>query len=194
MGNPHSQLTTNQKIVAWVDGQLGKKIGRGECWDLGEEALKNAAAQTSNDLGPVGKDTDYVWGDPINDLKDVQPGDILQIRGHLVTTTTVTKYVFEDGAYVTDPKIRIARRGHHTAIVKTKPDVNGVLKTYEQHVNGRDVIQNMTLYTRTIPEQTSTSNGRFKHPGTKKLEKARITTTVTVEVEGAIWAYRPKPK
>src|SRR3712207_6939702 len=52
---------------------------------LGEAALKNAGAQTSRDLGEVGEDTDYVWGDPI-DLKDLQPGDILQLRNHLIKT------------------------------------------------------------------------------------------------------------
>jgi hypothetical protein len=35
-----SQLTTNQKVVVWVQGQLGKTVGKGECWDLAEQALK----------------------------------------------------------------------------------------------------------------------------------------------------------
>jgi hypothetical protein len=68
-------LTTNQKVVVWARGKLGHKIGRGECWDLGEAALKQAGASTSSDLGPLGADTDYVWGDPI-DLSKVEPGDI----------------------------------------------------------------------------------------------------------------------
>ena len=49
-----------------VEGQDDHKVGRGECWDLGEAALKQAGASTSNDFGPVGADTDYVWGDPID--------------------------------------------------------------------------------------------------------------------------------
>jgi hypothetical protein len=51
-------LTTNQKVVVWARGKLGHKIGRGECWDLGEAALKQAGASTSSDLGPLGADTD----------------------------------------------------------------------------------------------------------------------------------------
>jgi hypothetical protein len=58
-----ASLTTNQKVVVWARGKLGHKIGRGECWDLGEQA----GANTSNDLGPVGADTDYIWGDPISE-------------------------------------------------------------------------------------------------------------------------------
>jgi hypothetical protein len=37
----------------------------------------------SHDLGPVGDDEDYVWGQSI-DIKDLEPGDILQLRDHLV--------------------------------------------------------------------------------------------------------------
>jgi hypothetical protein len=194
MGDSSDQLTTNQKIVTWAKGNLGKKIGRGVCWDLGEEALKKAGAKTSRDLGSVDKDADYIWGDPIKDLKDVQPGDILQLRDHLVTTTTLTKYTFDDGSSVKETDERVATRGHHTAIVNSLPTADGVLKTYEQHVNGRDVILNMTLYTRDIDPTTTRSSGKYKHPGTKKIEDAKITKTVTVKVTGTIWAYRPKAK
>jgi len=51
-----SPMTLNQKVVVWAQRQLGKKVGAGECWDLGESALKQAGAQTSNDLGPLSTD------------------------------------------------------------------------------------------------------------------------------------------
>ena len=129
MGKGES-LSTNQKVVVWARGKLGHKIGRGECWDLGEEALKQAGASTSSDLGPLGADTDYVWGDPI-DLAKVQPGDILQIRNHLVTTTTVIEYKFKDGSVVTENQEHTAKRGHHTAIVNGMADADGRLPTLE---------------------------------------------------------------
>jgi hypothetical protein len=194
MGNGSGQLTINQKIVIWTEGMLGKKVGRGVCWDLGEQALKQAGAQTSNDLGPVGEDIDYIWGDEIENVKDIARGDILQIRDHLVTTTTVTEYRFADGSTETKTQERTAKRGHHTAIARSMPDVNGTLKTYEQHVNGRDLVQKMTLYTRNVGPQTTHSIDRREHPKTKKNEQVKITTTVTIEVTGTIWAYRPKPK
>jgi hypothetical protein len=187
-------LTTNQKVVVWARGKLGHKIGRGECWDLGEAALKHAGASTSSDLGPLGADTDYVWGDPI-DLSKVEPGDILQIRNHLVTTTTVIEYKFKDGSVVTDTQETTAKRGHHTAIVNGMADANGRLPTLEQHVKPRgDIVQNMYLYTRDVPEVVTKSTGRYKHPGSRQLERADITKKVTITVTGTIWPYRPKPK
>lgn len=193
MGNGTEQ-TLGQKVVIWAEGKLGKKIGDGKCWALGEEALKQAGAQTSNDLGPVGKNTDYIWGDQIDNIKDVQPGDILQIRDHLITTTTVITYKFADGSSITETQEHVATRGHHTAIVRSMPDVNGTLETYEQHVNGRDVVQKLKLRTSSIGARTTLSVGKHQHPKTKKLEQANISTTVTVNVTGTVWAYRPKAK
>jgi hypothetical protein len=193
-GGQQAELKINQKIILWTKGRLGKKVGRGQCWDLAEESLQQAGAQTSKDLGPVGEDTDYIWGDEIESLKDVTRGDILQIRNHLTKTTTITKYVFADGSTVTRTEERTAKRGHHTAIVRSKPDVNGSLKTYEQHVNGRDVVKRMTLHTSSVGTQTSKSKGMHQHPRTKKYGPVSITRTVTIEVTGKIWAYRPKPR
>jgi hypothetical protein len=190
-----TSLTTNQKVVVWARGKLGHKIGRGECWDLGEQALKQAGANTSNDLGPVGADTDYVWGDPISDLGKIEPGDVLQIRDHLVTTETKVEYVFKDGTKETETSERTAKRGHHTAIVNGKLDANGGVRTLEQHVKpGGDIVQNMYLPTRDVPTAVTTSTGQRKHPRTKQLERVNVTKTVTITVTGTIWPYHPKPK
>jgi hypothetical protein len=188
-------LTTNQKVVIWARGKLGHKIGRGKCWDLGEQALKQAGASTSNDLGPVGEDTDYVWGDAISDLSQIEPGDILQIRDHLVTIETTTEYLFKDGSKIEEKSEHTAQRGHHTAIVNGKLDSNGGVKTLEQHVKPKgDVVQNMYLYTRDVPAVATKTTGQYKHPRTKQLERVNITKTVTITVKGTIWPYRPKTK
>jgi hypothetical protein len=188
-------LTPNQKVVVWARGKLGQKVGRGQCWDLGEQALKQAGAQTSNDLGPVRDDSDYIWGDPIKDIKDVEPGDILQIRDHVVTTTTVIEYTFKDGSTIKETKEAFAKRGHHTSIVNAKMDANGAIRTLEQHVRPRgDIVQNMRLYTRDVPSEVTKTSGRAVHPGRKGYESAEIKTTVTITVSGTIWPYRPKPK
>ena len=196
MGGPQQEsLTTNQKVVVWARGHLGKQIGKGLCWDLGEQALKQAGAKTSNDLGPVGKDTDYIWGDPIDDVKDIEPGDILQIRDHLVTTTTKTEYVFQDGSRVTHTDEGTAKRGHHTAIVNGMLDDSGAVRTLEQHVRpGGDVVQNMRLFTRDVPAAVTKGSEKRAHPDTKKIEMTTFTRTVTITVTGTIHAYRPKPK
>src|SRR5262249_35592090 len=163
-----------------------------ECWDLGEQALKQAGASTSNDLGPVEKDTDYIWGDPISDIGKVEPGDILQIRDHLVTTNTTNEYVFQDGTTVTEKNESTAKRGHHTAIVNGKLDEKGGLRTLEQHVRPRgDIVQNMYLYTRDVPTVETKSIGQHKHPRTGRMERVSVTKTVTVTVTGTIWPYHP---
>jgi len=188
-------LSTNQKVVVWARGKLGQKIGHGKCWDLGENALKQAGASTSNDLGPVGDDTDYVWGDAISDLNQIEPGDILQIRDHLVTTDIKIEYRFQDGSTVVETDERTAKRGHHTAIVNGKLDANGGVKTLEQHVKPRgDVVQDMYLYTRDVPAVTTKTIGQYKHPRTKHLERVSITKTVTISVTARIWPYHPKTK
>jgi hypothetical protein len=187
-------LTTNQKVIVWVQGKLGKKVGRGECWDLGEEALKQAGAQTSNDLGTVGPDDDYTWGDSI-DIKDAEPGDILQLRDHVVTTTTDTEYTFSDGTAGSDSTEVSAQRGHHTAIVNGKLDADGAVKTLEQHVKPLgEVVQNKKLYTRDVPPVVTKTFEKRTNPTTKKVETVEVTKTVTTTVTGTIWAYRPKPK
>jgi hypothetical protein len=187
-------LSTNQKVVVWARGKLGRKIGRGECWDLGEEALKQAGASTSNDLGPVGADTDYVWGDPV-DIGKVEAGDILQLRNHLVTTNTTIQYVYKDGTVVTEKQETTAKRGHHTAIVNGMLDADGKVQTLEQHVKPKgDIVQNMSLYTRDVPAVVTKSSEDRKHPRTKKVERVSVTKTVKITVTGTIWAYHPKAK
>lgn len=197
MGNgsgKQAELKVNQKIILWTKGKLGAKVGRGQCWDLAEQALKQAGAQTSNDLGPVDENTDYIWGDSIEKEQGIERGDILQIRDHVTKTTTEVVYRFADETKVWETRERIAKRGHHTAIVRSKPDVNGMMKTYEQHVNGRDVVQKMGLYLRSVSPTVTHSVGVYPHPRTKKKERVNITTTITIEVTGKIWPYRPKSK
>lgn len=68
---------SSQLVVEYGATKLGHKVGRGECWDLPFYALKQAKAKTPHDLG---SDL-YVWGDPIANLADARPGDILQFEG-----------------------------------------------------------------------------------------------------------------
>lgn len=187
-------LTINQKVATWVQGQLGKKVGRGECWDLGEQALQQAGAKTSNDLGSVDEDTDYIWGDSIA-VKDVMSGDILQIRDHERTTTTTTTYTFADGTVVEEEKFSTEKKPHHTAIVNGKLDADGAVATLEQNVDplGK-IVQNQKLYTRDVAAVLTNSVEKMRHPKTKKLETVKAAKTVTITVTGTIWAYRPKAK
>lgn len=114
--------TLNQTVVIWASGQIGKTVDRGECWDLANRALLRAHAKSSNDLGPSGKDADYVWGDPIL-LKDVEAGDILQMRDFDVKVTTKTTTIFSDGTVMTGSAWTRDERSHHTAIVESHSEM-----------------------------------------------------------------------
>lgn len=77
MAPPQSTKSSSQLVLEFGKTKLGHKVGRGECWDLPFFALKQAKASTPQDLG----NDLYVWGTPIPNLSDAQPGDILQFEG-----------------------------------------------------------------------------------------------------------------
>ncbi len=61
----------NQRIVDHVLAQEGKKVGRGECWDLAADALNTAGAKW---------DGMYKYGEVVDWRKnEVLPGDIVQM-------------------------------------------------------------------------------------------------------------------
>lgn len=86
--------SASQRVVDFGTTHVGKIVGKGSCWDLPLAALQSAGAKTPYDLG----NDLYVWGTPINSLKDAQPGDILQFRGVKITTTRT----FPNGSWRTD--------------------------------------------------------------------------------------------
>jgi hypothetical protein len=66
----------NAKIHEFAKASLGKPVGDGICITLAVEALKAAGAKRY----PFDRSGDYAWGEPVADLKDALPGDILQFR------------------------------------------------------------------------------------------------------------------
>jgi hypothetical protein len=86
----------NKNIIAFVKTKIGKKVGKGECWDLAAEALNSASAKW---------DGNYGFGKEVNYKKDcVYPGDIIQFEGVILK-------------YEIDKKKFIEKMAHHTAII-----------------------------------------------------------------------------
>ncbi len=86
----------NQKIVDYVKTVIGKKVDRGECWDLANRALTDNKAEW---------DGEYKYGTLLNPKKDeILPGDIIQFEK--------VKVVFKVGNTTTTEMMP-----HHTAIV-----------------------------------------------------------------------------
>jgi hypothetical protein len=66
----------NAKVHEFAKGSLGKPVGDGVCITLAVEALKAAGARRY----PFDRSGDYTWGEPVAEIKDALPGDILQFR------------------------------------------------------------------------------------------------------------------
>ena len=135
-------------VVQFARDHTGQKVGeRGECWDLAEQALAHAGAKTSRDFGPVGENTDYIWGTAIN-LNQLQPGDILQYRDYTIRVTEA------DGAW------QEMTFTHHTAIVRQVLS-NGSISVYEQNFNNirRVTSQNLFIRPGTYGSRTVTVSG-----------------------------------
>ncbi|MFC2152569.1 hypothetical protein ACFLSE_08580 [Bacteroidota bacterium] len=86
----------NKEIVKYVESVIGKKVDRGECWDLANQALILVNADW---------DKAYVYGNSIDPTKDkVFPGDLIQFKNVKVQYT-------EGNATYTE------LMAHHTAVV-----------------------------------------------------------------------------
>ena len=93
----------NKQILEYVKTTIGKKVDRGECWDLANQALTHINADW---------DHKYKYGKLVNPKKDViYPGDIIQFEGVKV------KYKVGNTTYTED-------MGHHTAIIYQVIDKN----------------------------------------------------------------------
>ncbi len=86
----------NKCIVEFVKKNVGKKVGRGECWDLAAEALNSCGAKW---------DGSYNFGKEINYRKEcVFAGDIIQFKD--------VKLLYKEGDLTYSENL-----AHHTAVV-----------------------------------------------------------------------------
>lgn len=91
----------NKKVVEYVDLVIGKKVDRGECWDLAAAALDHAGAY----LDRSSQKTIYIFGKTLNPKKDtIYPGDIIQIENVKLE-------------YTSGNMIYTETMSHHTAII-----------------------------------------------------------------------------
>ena len=84
----------NSKVVTWAHGKVGQQVGRGECWDLIDRALRAAGARSAT---TTGRDDDYAWGRLIR-LEELSPGDILRFRNVVITTKIDRVIKLPDGS------------------------------------------------------------------------------------------------
>lgn len=114
-----------REVVNFAADNIGKRIGRGECWDLADQALRAAGAEP-----PRG----YTFGDRIP-LNEIQPGDILQF----------TSARFDEAGYWT-----IMGMPNHTAVVHAVGDTRAFI--LQQNFDGKRYV---TTYDLNLNNQTS---------------------------------------
>jgi hypothetical protein len=177
----------NQKVYTWAHSHLGHRVGKGECWDLPDLALKSAEAASST---TTGKHDDYVWGDPIG-VHQVSVGDILQFRDHVITIRSDRTVTFDDGTGYTEWHEELYRRPHHSAVVATYHPPNSVVVIEQLPKKG--VVRNtVNLSNGELPATTAFRSVKDKQSG--KMRHAKVEERITVKVTGKVWAYRPKAK
>mmetsp|Transcript_40446 Transcript_40446/g.84598 ORF Transcript_40446/g.84598 Transcript_40446/m.84598 type:complete len:306 (-) Transcript_40446:117-1034(-) len=101
-------------IAKWVKGKFGRVVGRGQCWDLANDALKAARAQGGFDIPNA--PSAYVWSTERVWHTNAVPGDIVQ----LASWRQQEGYYFQ----MTGPV--------HTAVVVEPWDGEGLI-TYDQN-------------------------------------------------------------
>jgi hypothetical protein len=183
-----SDPTINQNVIAWARGHMGQQVGRGECWDLADQALRNSGAHSSNTTKAK---AEYKWGKVIK-LADAIGGDVLQFSSYKVTITTTTVTKYEGGGEGKETETEIITRPHHTALVDRNPG-NGWVNIVEQNAppQGRSV-QQFEMPTRTMKVGPTSVQKTLKNPWTEKMCPATVITTVSYKVSGTISAYRPE--
>jgi hypothetical protein len=201
---PPPSLDMRALMLAKARELVGKPIisnprnqNREECYDMVDEMLQEIGAKSAPEfMKSVGPDDNYVWGIKIA-LKDVQPGDILQIRNSVLEYTVSTTYkavrageTAPDGSIVTTEM----KRGHHTAVV-IAVNSDGSFQVSEQHV----LDDSRKQLSRTIRENTFPLKDIDGDPvvdeTTKDSVKVKRTVKKSWKVKGGqIWAYRAQEK
>lgn len=85
----------NKIVLDYAKSKLGKKVDRGECWDLAKAALDEAGASW---------DGMYKYGRKLSKTECLSPGDIIQFENVIVE--------FKDGDLTYKESMQ-----HHTSII-----------------------------------------------------------------------------
>jgi len=123
-GSQNDIPDVNNRVISYVKTVIGSTVGRGECWDLADQALTSADAQ----FDKTSQSTIYTFGKLYNPEKEkVLPGDIIQFENVKVS-------------YKDDNMIFTENYKHHTAIVYDVKE-NGSLRLAHQNTSfgGRKV-------------------------------------------------------
>ncbi len=116
--------TVNKSILDYVKSVMGKQVGRGECWDLADQALHYAHAK----FDKSSEKTLYIFGRSYKpETEKIMPGDIIQFYN--------VEIRYQEGNMILTEKL-----AHHTAIVfKVENDLDITLAHQNTSYTGRKV-------------------------------------------------------
>lgn len=156
-------------VLRYAKQNLGRRIGRGECWDLADKALEESGGKCSHDYGKVTPNANYVWGTLVS-LANAKSGDIIQYRNFTWTRRVTQK----DGSWEESS----GEYPHHTAILNGKKGNSpSCWHVYEQ--NWPANVKKVQL------------NTVFLKAGTFRMTNQ---ASVTIKLTGRFWIYRPQSK
>jgi hypothetical protein len=193
----------NKKVKQYVDARVGKpRVGTNkECFDLADLALKSAGAKTASHFGKVVQEADYVWG-KLTDLKDVLPGDIIQLRDY--QATLARDYKLAAGQSINGmmfagwKQVDVIKHEHHTSIVSAKEGTAKLL-VVEQKVTDpetgklSEMVRKNVLYVRDAQFTQGPETITVKDNQGQQVQLQTESGTIDVTVKGTIWVYRPQP-
>lgn len=138
----------NDQMLAFANKNMGKKIGRGECWDLVAGELRALGANWDGRF-TFGK---KIGGGNVKGLKmetdfEIKPGDIIQFR----QVKTSWKKTYPDGRRAWGSET--LGMPDHTAIVK-EFDGKTIIKLLHQNVNGKRYIVETNFETADVKSGT----------------------------------------
>ena len=160
--NSAPQQSLNQKVLKYAESKMGEGVGRGECWDLAQQALSFAGARNSTDFRSQTRNANYVWGKSVS-LNQARPGDIIQYRNF----SGKKRETQENGSW----KELGFSAEHHTAIL-SKRLAHGAWRVYQQNNEGQRFVTEDVV-----------------HLQDAKFTQESIR--VEVDVSGKYWIYRP---
>ena len=109
----------NKKIIEFVNANMNKKVGRGECWDLAAQALNSNNARWDRRLN-YGTKVDYK-------LECIYPGDIIQMERVYIEEKV------DGGTYRSEIP-------HHTAIVYEVKSTGQFIVAHQNYNNKKRVV------------------------------------------------------
>lgn len=117
----------NVRIVAFARGQVGKKVGNGECTALAAEALRRAGGRRFMMQRTGG---DFIWGKPVKSFGEALLGDVVQFRNA----------VFRGKTRLPGGRVWTwwQEYPHHTAIVSEVRDGGRLVTVLHQNIGPED--------------------------------------------------------